>query len=84
MSDPNLLSTVAAAEYLQLSARTLEKFRVTGGGPPYHKLGRLVRYLVRDLDEWIANGRRMSTSDPGGHDREEPKRRLHDPLDRKH
>jgi hypothetical protein len=83
MSEPILLSTVAAAEYLQLSARTLEKFRVTGGGPPYHKLGRLVRYLVRDLDGWVANGRRTSTSDPGGDAREDAKS-PHNFLERRH
>jgi excisionase family DNA binding protein len=71
MSDQILLSTVEAAKYLQMSRRTLEKFRVTGGGPPYHKLGRLVRYLLRDLDKWIARGRRTSTSDPGGQDCED-------------
>jgi hypothetical protein len=62
----DLVSTSVAAVHCHLSPRTLEKRRVRGGGPPYHKLGRLVWYSLRDLDDWIASGRRLSTCDPGG------------------
>jgi hypothetical protein len=65
MKDRVLLTTDEAATYCKLSPRTLAKLRVTGGGPAYHKLGRSVKYLDRDLDDWIATGRRQSTSDPG-------------------
>ena len=45
-----LLTTVQAAEHLGLSPRTLEDWRVRGGGPPYRKLGRkAVRYAPADL-----------------------------------
>jgi hypothetical protein len=64
----DLVSTAEAAVHCHLSPRTLEKRRVRGGGPPYHKLGRLVWYSLRDLDDWIASARRLSTSDPGGGD----------------
>ena len=57
--------TREASEYLGLSHRTLEKFRVAGGGPPFHKFGRRVLYSREDLDGWAASRRRRSTSDPG-------------------
>ncbi len=66
MSD--LLNTRQAAERCNLSARTLEKYRVVGGGPHFIRLGRAVRYQLADLDHWIAAGRRRTTSDkPIGH-----------------
>jgi|LNFM01.2.fsa_nt_gb predicted DNA-binding transcriptional regulator AlpA len=58
-----VLRTQEAAEYCGSSASTLEKLRLTGGGPVYSKLGRRVVYLVEDLDAWLAENRRRSTSD---------------------
>jgi predicted DNA-binding transcriptional regulator AlpA len=61
-----ILRTPEAAHYVGLSASTLEKFRLTGNGPPYQKAGRkIVVYRTEDLDAWLASGRRKSTSDPG-------------------
>lgn len=61
-----LLRTPEAARYLSLSPRTLEKLRVTGGGPPYIRLGRrAIVYDPTDLAAWAASRRRRSTSDPG-------------------
>ncbi|RVE97202.1 DNA-binding protein [Sinorhizobium meliloti] len=57
-----LLRTEQAAEYLGLGVSTLEKYRLTGGGPRYSKLGRSVRYSSTDLDDWISANRRRSTS----------------------
>ena len=48
-----------------LSERTLQKYRQTGAGPTYIKRGRRVFYAIADLDDWMAAGRRRSTSDPG-------------------
>ena len=61
----NYLSTRRAAEHLGLSPRTLDRYRVTGGGPVYHLFGTAVRYLREDLDLWAVNRRRRSTSDDG-------------------
>jgi predicted DNA-binding transcriptional regulator AlpA len=38
-----------AAEFLGLSTRTLQAWRVRGGGPRYCKIGRSVRYSRREL-----------------------------------
>jgi excisionase family DNA binding protein len=52
-----------AAQRLGLSKRTLQKWRVTGGGPDFLKLGRSVRYSVKSLERWLARSRRRSTSE---------------------
>ncbi len=38
-----------AAEFLGVSVRTLQAWRVRGGGPRYVKIGRSVRYQRREL-----------------------------------
>jgi len=63
MSD--LLTTPEAAAYLRLSPRTLENWRVRGGGPRFRKLGDRVLYDQGELDRWQAARDRTSTSDPG-------------------
>lgn len=65
LGEEGALSTPAAAEYLGLSPATLETMRSRGGGPPFVKLGRRVVYQREDLDAWLAERRRTSTSDPG-------------------
>jgi excisionase family DNA binding protein len=62
MSD--LLTTHEAAAYLRLSPRTLENWRVRGGGPRFRKLGDRVLYAQAELDQWQAARDRTSTSDP--------------------
>ena len=59
------LSGPEAAHYLGISASTLSKLRVFGGGPKFHKLGRRVVYDSSDLDDWFAARQRSSTSDSG-------------------
>ena len=63
---PRYLRTKEAAEFLSLSARTLEKHRTYGTGPAYRKLGGRVVYAVDDLEAWAARGAVTSTSDPRG------------------
>lgn len=63
---PRYLRTKEAADFLSLSARTLEKHRTYGTGPAYHKLGGRVVYSVEDLAAWVARGSVTSTSDPRG------------------
>ncbi len=66
MEAPQRMPTPAAAAYVGLSARTLEKFRITGGGPQFLKPNRRVVYDRDDLDSWLDGKRRRSTSDQGG------------------
>lgn len=65
MSEPGMLTTPMAAHYLGLSPATLETMRTRGGGPVFVKLGRRVLYQREDLDQWLSERRRKSTSDEG-------------------
>jgi len=59
------LDTKAAAKHCGVGKSTLEKLRLTGGGPRYFKPSRAVRYLAADLDAWMESRARNSTSDSG-------------------
>ncbi len=59
-----LLTQREAAELLRLSERTLERLRLTGGGPRFCRLGHAVRYREADLESWIASRVVGSTSEP--------------------
>lgn len=65
---PSVLDTRGAADFLGVSARTLEGFRVRGGGPRYAKVGGAVRYRLASLEEYLRRQERASTSDPGQRD----------------
>jgi predicted DNA-binding transcriptional regulator AlpA len=54
--------TPDAARYMGVSKSSLEKYRLTGGGPKYLKLGKTVVYHPDDLDAWLASHRRTSTN----------------------
>ncbi len=54
-----------AAVYVKSSESTLAKKRLKGNGPTYTKFGRLVLYAKRDLNEYLASRRRLSTSETG-------------------
>lgn len=66
------LRTRAAGAWLGLSHRTLERYRITGDGPEYHRFGSRVLYHRDDLDAWAAKRRVRSTSDDGGEGRRAP------------
>lgn len=62
-----LLTEKDAAAMLRLKAKTLQARRVTGSPPKFVKLGRrTVRYRLEDLEQYIAESVRNSTSDQGG------------------
>jgi predicted DNA-binding transcriptional regulator AlpA len=61
-----LLTTQEASDYLRIAASTLNKMRLTGGGPEFLKLGpRRVVYDIKDLERWLGARRRKSTSHHG-------------------
>jgi len=57
------LTTVEAAQYLNLKPSTLEVWRCQGRGPRFVRLGRSIRYRVKDLDEFMEKGLRTNTSE---------------------
>ena len=63
--DTLYMSGREAAAFLGLSPRTLDRYRVNGEGPAFHKFGNRVRYARADLEAWAAARRRTSTSDTG-------------------
>jgi excisionase family DNA binding protein len=66
MSGEVLLTVEEAAARLKISKHTLNRWRVTGEGPPFIKYGpRLVRYIDRVLDEWASKRTHGSTSEYG-------------------
>jgi len=63
----NLNELLTAAEYAKhrrCSVRTIERERTKGDGCRYIKLGRSVRYRLRDIFEFIEDRARQSTSEP--------------------
>lgn len=63
--DYDVLTTLEAARYVRLGKPTLERFRLTGAGPVYAKLGGAVRYRRADLDAWLESRLVASTSAEG-------------------
>jgi excisionase family DNA binding protein len=57
-----LLDQHEAAKLLGISVRTLERHRLTGTGPRFARIGRLVRYRQSDIAEYIEQNIRTSTS----------------------
>ncbi len=53
-----------AADHLGLTVRFLEGRRYRGGGPPFVRISKTrCRYRMADLDDWISERVRTSTSD---------------------
>jgi len=53
-TDPDALLTEAqTADLLSISMRTLQAWRVRGGGPVFVRAGRAIRYRRCDLLGWI-------------------------------
>ena len=52
MTDTVFLTQPETAKLLRLSERTLERFRVSGFGPRFVKVGRRVLYRPADIETW--------------------------------
>jgi len=57
-----LLDETAVADLICHSVRTIQKWRATGQGPQFFKLGRSVRYRRGDILTWIECNRRPNTA----------------------
>jgi hypothetical protein len=55
------VNEIRASEYLGTAVQTLRNWRNQRRGPAYVKLGRSVRYLVKDLESYLMKNR----IDPG-------------------
>lgn len=60
-----LLTEQDTAALLHVSVKALQGWRSRGGGPPFVKVGRCVRYRREDLQAFVLAALRTSTSDPG-------------------
>ena len=58
-----VMQTDEAAHYLGLAAQTLCKWRCSGGGPRFIRLGRKVVYRIKDLDAFLESRVCESTTD---------------------
>ena len=62
----HLIDEAQLEERTGISRRNWERRRRLGNGPPFLKIGRLVRYPTgKQLDDWLEKHLRTSTSDPG-------------------
>lgn len=61
----SLLTSRDAAKMLNMSVYWMERKRWLGDGPKYLKVGRAVRYRLSDLEEYLSDRGRNSTSDIG-------------------
>ncbi len=65
--DPDaLLGESETAQMLSVSTRTLQAWRLKGGGPVFVRCGRAVRYRRRDLISWMDANAVSSTSQETG------------------
>ena len=61
--ESGFFDTRRAADYLGLSRRTPDGYRVSGAGPAFHRFGNRVRYRRSDLDAWAADRRATTTAE---------------------
>ena len=58
-----LMTTSEASDYVRVKPGTLEGWRVYGKGPKFLKVGRLVRYRLKDLEMFLETSAKQSTSE---------------------
>ena len=61
--DKQLLTQQRLSDLIDVSERTLERWRVEGSGPVFCRAGRKILYRPDDVDAWLIASRRKSTSD---------------------
>jgi hypothetical protein len=63
-----LLTQAELARQINISERSLERWRVEGAGPEFVKAGRKVLYRPQDIERWLRQCTRRSTSESGSRD----------------
>lgn len=51
------ICTKRAARRIGVTPRTLEQWRHLGKGPPFLRIGRMIRYLPQEVDAWVKSMR---------------------------
>lgn len=69
---PAWLTTKQAAALLVLHPDTLRRYRREGGGPPFARIGRVIRYKLAVLEAWMAQRTATSTADEAARGRGNP------------
>jgi predicted DNA-binding transcriptional regulator AlpA len=59
----SLITPSELAEALGTTERTLSEWRIRGSGPAYCRIGRSVRYIPLEVDEWLLAQRHQSTAE---------------------
>lgn len=59
---PRYLRETDAADILSVSIRTLQGWRLKGGGPPFVRFGSCIRYKLNELCDWAERQVYTSTS----------------------
>ncbi len=59
-----MLTTEQLAARWGIAPKTLHNWRHTGGGPPFVKIGRAVRYRADAIDRWLAERTFTRTHEP--------------------
>ena len=63
LEDDRYIDEKAAAEFLGIAVKTLQGYRVKGGGPEFRKIGaKTVRYKFSDLKIWAESRKKKNTS----------------------
>jgi len=52
-ANPRFLTEKQVADLICQSVRTIQKWRMTGHGPAFHKFGQSVRYHQTDVLAWV-------------------------------
>jgi len=69
----SLLMEEEVSEKLQVSLACLRRWRLQGEGPPYVKMGPMVRYRPQDIEDWLGtlpkggNGHRLAVRSVSRH-----------------
>lgn len=56
------MSETELAEYWHISIRTLQSWRLNGGGPKFLKLGKAIRYSVDEIKRFESENTKTSTA----------------------
>ena len=52
-----LVSPSQVARFLAVEVETLDGWRRRGVGPPWYRLGRVIRYRLNEVEDWIHKSR---------------------------